>query len=174
MTGTSENSNAGSPAQQQNPVPSPPVPTTGRLLGLDYGTRRIGIAVSTDDQTIASPLENYTRQRPDVDAKHLEAVVTDYEIVGLVVGLPVHISGDEGGKAREARIFGEWVRQVTKLPVCFWDERFTTAQANEIMRTAAVKRKKRKAFRDQIAAQVLLQAFLDSHDRTAVPQSFND
>ena len=75
------------------------VPTHGRLLGLDYGTRRVGLAVSNDEQTISSPLENYTRRGEQKDARYLIAIVSEYRIDGIVVGLPVHMSGEEGGKA---------------------------------------------------------------------------
>ena len=81
------------------------LPQRGRLLGLDYGTRRIGIAVSDDEQHIASPLENYTRSRDEVDAARLKSLAEEYRVVGLVVGLPIHTGGEEGQKAREARRF---------------------------------------------------------------------
>ncbi|REJ87560.1 MAG: Holliday junction resolvase RuvX, partial [Planctomycetota bacterium] len=91
-------------------------PASGRLLGLDFGTRRIGVAVSTSNRSIASPLENYTRINEQLDAVWLRQVAGENQAVGLVVGLPVHMSGDEGGMARAAREFGEWAGVATGLP----------------------------------------------------------
>lgn len=145
------------------------VPTRGTLLGLDYGTKRIGVAVSTPEQSIASPLENYTRRNEPEDAAFLKKLATEYQAVGLVVGLPVHMSGDEGAKAREARVFGEWAARVCGLPVVFWDERYSSAMAQLYLQQAEVSRKKQKQRLDKVAAQVMLQAFLDSDDRAAAP-----
>lgn len=140
-----------------------PFPGTGRLLGLDYGTKRIGIAVSTPDRTIASPLENYTLRTPGLDARHIRELAIDWRIVGLIVGLPMHMSGDEGGKAREAREFGEWVGEVTGLPVRFWDERFSTAAAEVHLMELGLTKKQRKERLDKVAAQVILQSYLEQH-----------
>ena len=81
-------------------TPEPTVPMTGRLLGVDFGTKRLGFAVCNSEQTMASPVENYTRQTPAVDAKCITRLVSEYRIVGLVVGLPVHLSGNESQKSR--------------------------------------------------------------------------
>lgn len=148
----------------------PDLPTHGRLLGLDYGTKRVGIAVSDQDQRIASPLKNYQRQTPEIDARFLNGTVRDYRVVGLLVGLPVHLSGEEGQKAREAREFGTWVADVTGLPVQFWDERYTSSVAESYLLAVDMSRKKRKQYRDKIAAQILLQSFLDAEDRNQTPQ----
>ncbi len=150
-----------------------PFPSEGRLMGVDFGTKRLGIAVSTPDQTIASPLENYDRRSPELDAKHLGECVQDYRIKGLVVGLPVHMSGEEGGIAENARAFGEWVAEQTGLPVRFWDERFTSAMAEEILQAGSLTKKQRKARKDKLAAQLLLQSFLDTPDRDQKPQAFD-
>jgi putative Holliday junction resolvase len=147
------------------------VPTHGRLLGLDYGTRRVGLAVSNDEQTISSPLENYTRRGEQKDARYLIAIVSEYRIDGIVVGLPVHMSGEEGGKAKEARQFGDWVTQTTGRPVAYWDERFTSQLADDHMLAAALTRKQRKARRDKLAAQIMLQTYLDAPDRERKPTS---
>jgi putative holliday junction resolvase len=138
------------------------VPARGRLLGLDFGTRRVGLAVSDDEQRLAVPLETYSVRNRDLDGQYLNTVVADYRIVGLVVGLPLHMGGEEGQKAHEARLFGAWVGQVTALPVTFWDERLTTSQADEHMAAANLSPKRRKLLRDKIAAQIMLQSYLDS------------
>ena len=146
-------------------------PTQGALFGIDYGSRRVGIAISTFEQTIASPLETYTRCNDDVDARSLAELADEYRIAGLVVGLPVHMSGDEGKLAQEAREFGRWAAAATGRPVCFWDERFTSSIAEEYLQAADLTKKKRKARIDKLAAQIMLQSLLDSDDRTARPQS---
>jgi putative Holliday junction resolvase len=146
-----------------------PFPDRGRLLGLDYGTKRVGLALSSDEQTIATPLETYPRRDAHQDERYLVQIVAEHRVVGLVVGLPVHISGDEGEKAREARAFGEWAAAVTQRPVRFADERYTTALADEHLRAAHLSPKKRQALRDKLAAQILLQGFLESHRRGEAP-----
>ncbi|MBL8851829.1 MAG: Holliday junction resolvase RuvX [Planctomycetaceae bacterium] len=139
------------------------VPEAGRLLGLDYGTHRVGTAISTYEQNMASPLENYTLRSDRLDADWLAQLAIDYRAVGLVVGLPIHLrSGDEGGKAHEARDFGEWASAVTGLPVVFHDERMTTASAELLLMDAGFTKKQRKARLDKLAAQIMLQSFLDA------------
>jgi putative Holliday junction resolvase len=147
----------------------PPFPTVGRLLGIDYGTKRLGIAVTNQEQTIASPLENYTRQGVEQDARYLRRVIQEYRATGLIVGLPVHMSGDEGGKAREARAFGQWLFLETGLPVRFGDERFSSLIAEQHLLNAELSKKKRKARLDMLAAQLILQAYLDRTHKTEPP-----
>lgn len=149
-------------------------PTHGRLLGLDYGSKRIGLAVSNADQTISSPVENYTRRDEPQDARYLKRMAEEYRIVGIVVGLPVHMSGQEGEKARSAREFGEWAATATTLPICFWDERFTSAMAEEQLQEAGLTKKQRKARLDMLAAQIMLQTYLESTSRELPPGSMTD
>ncbi len=141
------------------------LPRRGRLIGLDFGARRIGIAVSDDEQRIACPLENYNRSRREIDAQRLRAVAGECRATGLVVGLPLHMGGEEGQKAAEARRFGAWAAAMTGLPVAFWDERLTSATAEEILMAAGLSAKKRKARIDKLAAQIMLQSYLDSRAR---------
>jgi putative Holliday junction resolvase len=138
-------------------------------MGLDFGTKRLGLALSNAEQTIATPLETYLRRDARQDERHLVEKVREYAVVGLVVGLPVHMSGDEGEKAREARVFGEWAAGVTKRPVAFSDERYTTALADEHLRAAHLGPKKRQSLRDMLAAQILLQGYLESTRRGDPP-----
>jgi len=148
---------------------SPAFPAHGRLLGLDYGTKRLGLALSNAEQTIATPLETWLRRDQRQDEKYLQQKVKEYGVVGLVVGLPVHMSGDEGEKAREARLFGTWAATVTKLPVSYVDERYTTAMADAHLEAAHLGPKKRQSLRDMLAAQILLQGYLDSSRRGEAP-----
>lgn len=158
-----------SPTSDPLPDSAPvPFPTQGRLLGCDYGTKRLGLAISNPEQTIASPFENCPRADKVQELRHLRQVVQDYRVVGLIVGLPVHLSGDEGGKAREARAFGDGLSQTLSLPVRYWDERYSSAIAEAHLISFDMSRKKRKARLDKLAAQVILQSYLDSGDRAAV------
>jgi len=147
-------------------------PSEGRLLGLDYGTKRVGIAISTFEQNIASPLENYTRQNETQDQNFLLKMIKEYQCKGLVVGLPVHMSGDEGQKAKEARRFGNWISQFAQIPIRFWDERYSSAIAEEFLANINISRGKRKDYLDKLAAQIILQSFLESSDRNRIPGSF--
>jgi putative holliday junction resolvase len=133
-----------------------------RLLGVDFGTVRVGLAVTDPDRKIASPLATFTRRSLGSDAEYFKRLVEKEEIGGLVVGLPIHCDGREGQKAVEARAYGQWLQQTTGLPVTFWDERFTTVEAEGFMLEAGLTSKRRKERRDRLAAQIMLQAFLEA------------
>ena len=102
-----------------------------RIAGIDYGTVRIGIALADTEVGIASPFENYTRRSTALDARILRQLAKEERIGRFVVGLPVHLHGGESQKSTEARAFGEWLGEVTGVPVEYFDERFTTAEADE-------------------------------------------
>jgi putative Holliday junction resolvase len=138
----------------------------GRLLGVDYGTVRVGLAVSDLDRILASPLATYTRRDAAADAAYFKGVIVAEEIVGLVVGLPMHTDGREGIKAQEARAYGAWLGTVTGVPVVFADERFTTVFAESALWNAGLTHKRRKERRDRVAAQMLLQAYLEGSAAT--------
>lgn len=144
-------------------------PTQGRLVGVDYGTVRIGLAICDAQQLLASPLETYVRRNIQHDAERFRRLVREEAVVGFVVGLPVFPSGDESPKSREARQFGEWLSETTKLPVRFYDERYTTAQAQQILEFAGATSKKRKKNRDKLAAQILLTAYFESDQTREQP-----
>ena len=134
----------------------------GRLLGVDFGVKRVGLAVCDIDHRIASPLATLERQTLDLDAQQLQRIVRDEKITGIIVGLPIHTDGREGIKAQEARAYGEWLRQITQLPVQFWDERFSTVHAESALWQAGLTHGKRKQRRDRVAAQFMLQSFLEA------------
>jgi putative Holliday junction resolvase len=169
MTDESDGQDGASTNSTEPAKVSVELPTSGALFGLDYGTKRIGVAISTADQSIACPLENYDRRNERLDAEWLAQLARGYQVVGLVVGLPVHMSGDEGGKAKEAREFGDWAGAVTGLPIKFWDERYSSSIADMYLNNYS--KKKKKALRDQVAAQVFLRRFLESDDRNMKPGS---
>jgi putative Holliday junction resolvase len=133
-----------------------------RLLGIDYGTVRVGLAVTDPERRIAFPLRTYLRRDAEKDSEFFRAVVREEAIGAMVVGLPVHLSGREGKKAAEARAFGKLLAEATGLPVVFWDERFTSAEAEGHLWSAGLTSRKRQARRDRVAAQILLQSYVDA------------
>jgi putative holliday junction resolvase len=133
-----------------------------KLLGVDYGSVRVGLAITDPERKFAFPLATYHRRGRDEDATFFRELVGSEEIGGLVVGLPLHTDGREGQKAAEARAFGRWLVETTGLPAAFFDERFTTAQAESALWSAGLPHAKRKERRDRVAAQILLQAYLEA------------
>lgn len=150
-----------------NPFPA------GRLAAVDYGTVRIGIAVTDARRTLASPYEIYRRRDAAADAHYFQSLAAQEKIVGFVVGLPVHLDGRESQKSFEARQFGTWLADTTKLPVAFFDERFTTAEADQFLGLAKLTKKQRAARRDKLAAQILLSAYLEA-TRPGEPGALDD
>lgn len=123
---------------------------------------RIGVALSDPEQRLSVPAENYTRGDPAQDKRFFEKLVAEERVVGFVVGLPLHMSGDESEKSRESREFGAWLAEQTGLPVTFHDERYSSALADDLMDQAQVrKKKKRRQSRDALAAHVILTGYLD-------------
>ena len=152
-----------SPPTPQADDLSSPIPREGRLLGLDHGTVRIGVAVSDTGQEYAAAVETYVRTDPAADAAFFKTLRREYDPAAVVVGLPLHFGGEESGSSTGARAFGAWLRGVLKLPVVFHDERCTSAAADDLMRSAGVTgRSATKSARDKLAAQILLQSYLDS------------
>jgi putative Holliday junction resolvase len=150
------------------------LPPEGRIAGIDFGTIRIGVAISDPSREIASPLHTYTRQTEDLDAAHFRQLIDDQQIVGLVIGLPIHMSGEESAKSHEARVFGSWLAETTGLPICFYDERFSTAAADELLAAGDLTSKQRKKRRDMLAAQVILASYLDSDRASSRAQPLDD
>jgi putative holliday junction resolvase len=145
-----------------------------RIAGIDYGTVRIGIALADTEVGVATPHENYTRRSEEADKSFFVNLVAIEKIERFVVGLPVHLDGHESQKSEEARGFGEWLKLSTRVPVEFFDERFTTTEAEELLRSAGLTKKQRQARRDQLAAQIMLTAYLESGDQAAnAPQSID-
>lgn len=148
------------------------LPTVGRLAGIDYGTKRIGVAVSDRRQSLASPVENYQRNGVEAESRWFRQFAQREELVGFVVGLPVHLDGGESAKSREARAFAQWLHELTQLPVVFCDERYTSKQAEQMLIEVDMPRKKRKQRLDKLAAQIMLQGFLESRacgDQATLP-----
>lgn len=148
-----------------NAESSPPGPDRGRIGGVDYGTVRIGVAIGDLEVGMASPLENYNRRSERLDAEYFETLAREERLVRWVVGLPVHLHGGESQKSTEAREFGKWLTEKTGLPVEFYDERYTSSEAAEMLRASNLTPKQRKAKLDALAAQITLTAYLESGAR---------
>ena len=150
------------------------IPAEGCLLGLDYGEKRVGLAICTPDRTMAVPLETYHRVNDQLDTPYLQQTVKDHRIVGIVIGLPVHMNGEEGRLAMQARQYGEWVAEVTELPITFWDERLTSAAADELLNQAELTSRMRKQNRDRIAAQIILESWLAAPNKKSTPKPYDE
>jgi putative pre-16S rRNA nuclease len=137
-----------------------------RYLGLDPGERRIGVALSDTTGTIASPVRYIDTKTDDV-LDVLRELCVENEVIAVVVGLPVSLDGSEGPSAAKARVFARSVEEATGLPVHLQDERFTSRTADTALISGGVSRKARKEKRDQIAAAVMLQSFLDRRSNDA-------
>ncbi len=140
------------------------MPST-RIAGIDYGTVRIGIATADLAVGIAGPYETYTRRSERLDAEYFCRLATEERIDRFVVGLPVHTSGHESQKSTEARAFGAWLHTLTGVPVEYFDERYTSAEAESLLLEAGLTSKRRKERLDQLAAQIMLTAYLESGAR---------
>ena len=137
-------------------------PSTGRIAAIDYGTVRIGIAICDPDRILASPLDVLPAAAWKDEGEHFRDLVKKERIAGFVVGLPIHCDGGESQKSKEARVFAAWLAEQTKLPVRLYDERFTTADANRRIADGGFSRTKKKQRVDAIAAQVILESFLEA------------
>ncbi|MGD0992995.1 MAG: Holliday junction resolvase RuvX [Gemmatimonadales bacterium] len=146
-----------------------PEPGAGRVLALDWGTKRFGVALSDPTRLLAQPLTTLTRRpghRPPV--REILDLITRHEVVLVVVGLPLTPAGEEGDAAAEARALGEAVARRSGVPVTWWDERLSTAAALRSARAAGVRDRDSRERIDQLAATQILQHFLDAqtHRRT--------
>ena len=135
----------------------------GRIMALDVGDRRVGVAISDPLGMIAQGLTTVMRSRkPGKDIQDFEALVEEHEVEKIVVGWPLESSGRVGGQARKVEKFVELLKARIDLPFEFWDERMTTAQAERILLEADTSRAKRKQLIDKVAATVILQSWLDA------------
>jgi putative Holliday junction resolvase len=139
------------------------LPSSGRLLALDWGEVRIGVALSDETQTLATPTATLVRRAGKrFPMPRLLELVAEHNPVGLVVGLPLTGEGEEGGSAVAARELAEDVARRTGLPVALWDERMSTARALAAIREQGGRTRGRKEDVDALAAAVLLQHYLDA------------
>ncbi len=133
----------------------------GRVLGIDFGTRRLGVALSDSTRRLASPWGVQERAAPRDDARRLRRLVDEEQVDLLVVGLPIHHNGRMNPSARRARDWAVEVAEALGLELRFVEERYTSVEAEQQLQAAGVRRAKRTGRRDMLAAQMLLQDFLD-------------
>lgn len=133
-----------------------------RILAIDHGTKRIGIAISDELKTIAQPLEFVPAEPFDAFVARLQQIITDKAAELILVGMPRNMDGTYGPAAEKVLTFVNALKQRTTVPIRTWDERLTTAQANRFLIEADVKRRNRKAKVDKTAAAILLQSYLDA------------
>lgn len=136
-----------------------------RILGLDFGSKTVGVAVSDPTGLIASGLEIIRREREDKlrqTLSRIEQIILEYQAEAIVLGYPKNMDDSEGDRVLKTKAFAEKLERRTGLEVIFWDERLTTVEAHEIMTEAGVKGRDRKKYVDRIAATLILQGYLDS------------
>ncbi|WP_204115165.1 Holliday junction resolvase RuvX [Shimia biformata] len=131
------------------------------LMGLDLGTKTIGVAVSDSFQSVATPLETIKRKKFGVDAARLVELIDQRSIGGLVLGLPRNMDGSEGSRAQSTRAFARNLSQLIAIPIGFWDERLSTVAAERALLEADTTRKRRAEVIDHVAASYILQGLLD-------------
>jgi putative Holliday junction resolvase len=136
-------------------------PPRGALLGLDLGTKTIGVATSDAERRLATAVETIARKNFTADAKRLLALAIERRCVGFVLGLPLNMNGSEGPRAQSVRAFARNLAKLTDLPIALWDERLSTAAVERELIAADVSRSKRAAVIDQHAAAYILQGALD-------------
>jgi len=135
----------------------------GRILGLDIGDVRIGVAMSDLLGITAQGLETYQRKDEKEDIEHFTEIVRKNDVTTIVCGLPKNMNGSIGPQAEKARAFGQALQERSGIQVTYWDERLTTKSAHDMLISGNVSRKKRKAVVDKIAAVYILQGYMDAH-----------
>ena len=133
-----------------------------RVLGIDYGQKRLGLALSDEGGLLASPLSSYLRRILDQDLDFLAALVKEKQVRQIVVGLPRNMNGSLGEMAKEVLSFVNDLKEKTDLPIDTFDERLTSTEAERVLIQADLSRKRRKNLRDGLAAVLILQGYLES------------
>jgi putative Holliday junction resolvase len=141
------------------------LPPRGALLGLDLGTKTIGVATSDPDRRLATAVETLARKNFTADAARLLTLAQERKAAGFVLGLPINMDGSEGPRAQSTRAFARNFSKLTELPIALWDERLSTAAVERELIGADVSRAKRAAVIDQHAAVFILQGALDRLSR---------
>ncbi len=137
------------------------IPPTGKILGLDLGTKTIGVAISDGMRYSATPLETIKRTKFTQDAERIIELVAENNAVALILGLPLNMDGTEGPRVQSTRAFARNLAQKLALPIAFWDERLSTAAVTRMMIDADLRRDRRAEVVDKLAASYILQGALD-------------
>ncbi len=136
-----------------------------RWMGLDFGTKTVGVAISDELGITAQPVETITRKSNTKLRKTLariEQLVLEYRITDIVLGYPKNMNNSEGARVEATKEFGEMIKRRVGLPVIFWDERLTTMESERILIETNIRRENRKAYIDQMAAVLILQSYMDA------------
>ncbi len=141
------------------------MPENGRILGLDFGSKTVGVAISDPLLITAQSLETIVRESPNKLRRtyaRIEEIVAEYGVEKIVVGLPKHMNDDEGERALLTREFADKLSRRTGMEIIMWDERLTTVMAERVLQESGVRRENRKTYIDSVAATFILQDYLDS------------
>ena len=137
------------------------IPAAGRIMGLDLGTKTIGVAISDGMRYSATPLETIKRTKFTADAVRLDELIAQNAIVAIILGLPLNMDGSEGPRVQSTRAFARSLAQRITLPIAFWDERLSTSAVTRMMIQADLRRDRRAEIVDKLAASYILQGALD-------------
>ncbi len=138
------------------------LPPMGRLLGVDLGTKTIGLSLSDISRTVASPLETIRRVKFSIDVERFFALIDEHQVAGVVLGLPMNMDGSSGPRVQATRSFSSEVLKRRDLMLTFWDERLSTAAVTRMMIEADMSRARRAELVDKLAATYILQGYLDA------------
>jgi putative Holliday junction resolvase len=145
------------------------LPQGSRLIGIDVGSKTLGLALSDITRKIASALVTLRRSRLAADLRRLLDLAAEHGVGGFVVGLPLNLDGSEGPRAQATRAFVRELAKLTALPILFWDERLTTAAAERVLLEADASRRRRAEVVDKVAATLILQGALDRMNYASLP-----
>ena len=134
-----------------------------RILGIDYGDRTLGLAMTDPMGIAAHPFESYRLKAKDEDnRRYFRDLVERYEIGEIVIGIPLRMDGSSGTRAETTRAFAAWLEETVHRPIVFWDERLTTQEAVAVLRRQNVRAQSQKGLKDQVAASIILAAYIES------------
>ncbi len=133
-----------------------------RILGIDYGDRSIGLALSDKLRITAQAIGRYEIKNRKKDAQYFKDLVEQNQVSKIVIGLPLQMDGSEGPRAEKTREFARWMEKTLGIPIVFWDERLTTKQALQILHDQKIDGRKKKKLKDQVAATIILSDYLES------------
>jgi putative Holliday junction resolvase len=132
-----------------------------RILGIDFGDKKCGLALSDKLLITAQALGSYRPKNQQEDEKYFKELVSKYEIGEIIIGLPLRMDGSPGTRVEKTKKFADWLESILGLPVILWDERLTTKQAIKILQQQKIRNKKKKTIEDQISASLILSSYLE-------------
>ena len=132
-----------------------------RLIGIDLGTKTIGLALSDPSMTIASPLETINRKKIKIDLERIQHLINEFDVHGIILGYPINMNYTAGPRTQSTMAFAREIKKVIDIPIILWDERLSTSAAEKVLINADLTRKKRKLVIDKMAATYILQGALD-------------